>query len=149
MRLPMVKQTLMQNFLLSNNANNQLPQECRVAKACGRSATKNVNVYYPTIGGCVWKTDETDNATAIAPVTTNDDEFKIYPVPSIDKTITIFNPNTTAVFLKIYDLSGREVFTHLAEQGSFEVNLTGLESGMYLAHYNIGEQQKTKRIVLQ
>jgi hypothetical protein len=70
-------------------------------------------------------------------------------VPAVNKTLNIYSPYAKPIFIKIYDISGREVFTYLAEQGSFAVELNGLQAGMYIARYTINENQKAKRIILQ
>jgi hypothetical protein len=121
----------------------------KTQNGCGYSSSIYRNLYRAPIGGCVWKTDETDNTTDIAAVEPTDDDLKLYPVPAVNKTLNIYSPYAKPIFIKIYDISGREVFTYLAEQGSFAVELNGLQAGMYIARYTINENQKAKRIILQ
>jgi hypothetical protein len=86
----------------------------------------------------------------------NDIAFTAYPNPvNDDRTLKINFNNTstnTKSTLEIYNIAGQSVFkTEISSKQSIlkEVNLSSLNSGIYMMKFNSGSYQKTKKLILQ
>jgi glycosidase len=79
----------------------------------------------------------------------------VYPNPATDALTIRFNlSQPVAVSLKLYDISGQEVFRHEAgtmAAGSQELNLflDGLAAGIYLARLQHGQQIKHTKVMVR
>jgi len=105
------------------------------ASNCGVSLTTNIH---------------TINDLNEAQVTTlsSDSTMIISPNPSKSyTTITINRTDLNISKIELYDLSGRfvrsfEISTAIYPKNSFEIDLTGIESGLYILHLLTAENQK-------
>jgi len=79
----------------------------------------------------------------------------VYPNPATEALTIRFNlPQPTAVSLKLYDITGQEVFRHEAgtmTAGSQEYTLLldGLSAGIYLARLQHGQQIQTTKVMVR
>jgi hypothetical protein len=81
--------------------------------------------------------------------------WTLAPNPASNSTRLTLNTNGRAdVHMKMYDLLGKEVrdlYHGELARGSFnlDINLNGLESGMYLIKANVNDQQITERLIVE
>lgn len=85
--------------------------------------------------------------------TTNDLEgFLMYPNPS-KGNLTISLPTSEKVSVDLFDLRGRNVYQNNFEaQGALftkELDLTSIQSGVYIINVKAGEKQISKRIIIE
>ncbi len=89
--------------------------------------------------------DELDNAVS----------FAVFPNPSLDKKISLVydvkNSNSNEIL--IYDLKGNLVFQQTVENNTGfanqEINLSNLQSGVYIVHFIAGTSTATKKLILK
>lgn len=74
--------------------------------------------------------------------------FKMYPNPAKDFTTIELPSHTDNVGIQIYDVSGRKVKETILSATDNKVDLSGLNSGMYLMHIKTIEGQGTKALVV-
>lgn len=93
--------------------------------------------------------------TGVNELTANDvNGFETYPNPATGSSqITIQMGSNAWVDLKLYDVFGREVKSVLSERlaagnHSLTVDVSGLESGIYYYHLNIGGKKYTHKLML-
>lgn len=85
----------------------------------------------------------------------NQVSFGVYPNPSSDKRISIVYDGANANAnnnVSIYSLTGAKVFDRKLENNGFtntDLNLSDLNSGVYILKFQSGEYSTTKKIVLQ
>ncbi|MBD3583477.1 T9SS type A sorting domain-containing protein [Flavobacterium selenitireducens] len=85
----------------------------------------------------------------------NNVSFGVYPNPSSDKRINIIYDGATANAnnnVSIYSLTGAKVFDRKLDNNGFanaELNLSNLNSGVYILKFQSGDYSTTKKIVLQ
>lgn len=79
--------------------------------------------------------------------------FKIYPNPSVNKTVTISydyaNSDSNTNSVAIYSLTGSKVFETKMEENSKTLNLSDLASGVYIMKLNSGDTVTSKKLVLK
>ncbi|MEM6686269.1 MAG: T9SS type A sorting domain-containing protein, partial [Bacteroidota bacterium] len=76
------------------------------------------------------------------------DEFVIYPNPTNGNTVYINTKNNAEVTsVKIFDIAGKQII-QLANPNR-EINVQGLQQGMYVLQLAIGNQTITKKLIKQ
>jgi hypothetical protein len=80
-------------------------------------------------------------------------DFAIYPNPNNGSFAVTFASSTqNNVGITVYDVRGREVFTNkYANPGAFtgNVNLTGVQAGIYLVNVQDGDRKEVRKVVVQ
>jgi Secretion system C-terminal sorting domain len=81
------------------------------------------------------------------------DLFKIYPNPSVNKTVTISYDNNISGndknSVEIYNLSGAKVFEAQMEENTKTLNLSELAAGVYILKLQSRDNATTKKLVLK
>ncbi len=108
---------------------------------CTNTATKLVTV--STCGGGIGIEEYT-------PV----EEISIYPNPTTGIfTISILNAGFNQIWITVFDITGKEVFSATDKNTSAEykkqINLGNLTSGMYYVRLYTGTDVKTKKLIIQ
>ena len=83
--------------------------------------------------------------------------FGIYPNPSTNKQVTLLvdlkNAQENNGIVSFYDVTGRKVYeTEISKQQGFfkkEINLSQLQSGMYIVNIKVGSFTESKKLVLK
>ena len=70
----------------------------------------------------------------------------IYPNPVDD--ILYFKSNELIEEIKIYDLTGKQLYTKIPNSNDFSVDLSDLSPGKYLVYVNQGDQSIVERIII-
>ena len=90
---------------------------------------------------------------ALANDTFSFENFSLYPNPNDGSFNIKFNSNSNKnIKVAVYDMRGREIFTKSYQNsGLFEQNLqlSNVQSGIYLVNIQDGEQKMVKKIVVQ
>jgi len=74
-------------------------------------------------------------------------ELNIYPNPATD-FITIDGISDNAQ-LTIRDVNGKIVYTQLVSSGSYNISISSLSKGIYIAQITVGEELYTQRLIKQ
>lgn len=77
-----------------------------------------------------------------------DKEVAIYPNPT-SNSLTIELPTATENPIQIFDIAGKLVKELNSKQTYFQADLSNMENGVYLIHFDFKGQKITKRIVIQ
>lgn len=77
--------------------------------------------------------------------------FKVFPNPSVNKTVTISLENTFSdkTEISIFSLTGAKVFETKLEENTKTLQLSELASGVYILKLNSGNTITTKKLVLK
>ncbi|WP_274476413.1 T9SS type A sorting domain-containing protein [Mangrovimonas aestuarii] len=110
------------------------------------SSTGGVSFTFENVTTTLGIEDVTENIT-----------FGMYPNPSLDKQVNlVYDVNTLESDknkVAIYDITGAEVFrTQLSNNSGFyskRLNLSNLQSGVYMVHFTSGNASITKKLVLK
>ena len=134
--------SLRQFSTVVNGLNTSQPYFCRF-----KVDTRN-GIYY---GNVVWFYSD---STLQNIVTLSNGGMKIYPNPANNHfTLEYFNPQPGNVSFKIYDLSGRVLreieLVGLHEHIKAEIDLSEIESGVYLLSMRSGSAVETRKFVVQ
>ncbi len=151
----------------------ELPRECYYARE-GVNSVKYLfaktkyprAIYFGTYGRGIFMdttyvtdhVNEVSNPEDYAGITTvdNGDNFmNIYPNPAIDRaTIDLGVVNSGNAVIKIYDISGKLVFTEslgYLNEGihQYSVNCSKFNRGMYLVNIVIGKESATSKLIVR
>ena len=74
-------------------------------------------------------------------------QFKVYPNPC-NKQITI-ETNQNRFTYSIYDLSGQKIMDNQSENSSEKIDLSLIQSGIYVVKVNYGDQSSQQQILIK
>lgn len=131
----------------------------------GAGNSSNTNYYsvldeHPATGINYYRIKQIDfdgmySYSLIKPAEVTSSSFIVFPNPAAETVNIAYNavqPQTSLGLIKIYNLLGSEVATKqvamLAGTNTYQLDLAGLNNGLYLIVFNNGLQQFTSRIVV-
>ncbi|MCB9014412.1 MAG: cadherin domain-containing protein [Lentimicrobiaceae bacterium] len=79
-------------------------------------------------------------------------QYNVYPNPSSNGQFTVeFSSLTNPAEIKVFDLSGRVVFSETSEQSNLKqaIDLSNMNTGMYLLRISDGTNTKTTKLIKQ
>ena len=76
------------------------------------------------------------------------DNYKIYPNPAHD-SITINSENGPVLGVRIFDVSGREVFNQKANAANVSFDISDLPSGVYLINVTTNKGENIDKLVIE
>lgn len=80
----------------------------------------------------------------------NNNSFSIYPNPSVNKNVTVaLNSTIENANVSVYSITGAKVFETSLTSNNQELNLSSLNSGIYLVRVEAGKYTEVKRLVIQ
>src|SRR5690606_16743883 len=80
----------------------------------------------------------------------NNSSFAIYPNPTANKNVTVaLNNITEKATVSVYSITGAKVFETALTANAQELNLSTLNSGIYLVRVEAGNNAEVKRLVIQ
>ena len=80
----------------------------------------------------------------------NNSSFAIYPNPTANKNVTVaLNNITEKATVSVYSITGAKVFETTLTANAQELNLSTLNSGIYLVRVEAGNNAEVKRLVIQ
>ncbi len=74
-------------------------------------------------------------------------KFDVFPNPS-HGIFNITNHQTDAYDIKVYDISGKMVFESCMDENQKQIDLTGLQKGMYILHLSNDKHQFRKEVII-
>jgi len=77
-----------------------------------------------------------------------ENNFKLYPNPSKGEAINISSNNNSDFEVSIFNMLGKEVLTKNVK-ASTKLNISNLQSGVYLVKMTQGSQSSTKKLIVQ
>ncbi len=105
-----------------------------------------------------WRTDGTTDGEVTEfdmPVHFTDGDFGIYPNPAVDLiTLDLATEQDVQAEVRIFDISGRAIHTEqvqllAGQRNRHDMQLTNLNSGIYIVQLRNGSRIMTRRLVLQ
>lgn len=89
------------------------------------------------------------NLLSVNPVSQNA-SFAIYPNPSADKNVTVtLNNLTEKASISVYSITGAKVFETALTANTQELNLSALNSGMYIVRVEAGNYTDTQKLIIR
>lgn len=80
----------------------------------------------------------------------NNKSFSIYPNPSADKNVTVaLNNLTEKANINIYSITGAKVFETAITSNTQQLNLSALNSGMYIVRVEAGNYTDTQKLIIR
>lgn len=86
--------------------------------------------------------------TTLSNISFERNNFKLYPNPSKGETINISSNKNTDFEVTIFNMLGKEVLTKNVK-ASTKLNVSNLQSGVYLVRMTQGNQSSTKKLIIQ
>ncbi|HYG14938.1 MAG TPA: T9SS type A sorting domain-containing protein [Bacteroidia bacterium] len=82
--------------------------------------------------------------------TVNEQNINVYPNPSGGLFTVDFNFDETPAQMQVMDVTGKQVYNRHINSGSdAEINLTGLDKGIYLLHLTTAKGVETKKLIVK
>ncbi|RDI16096.1 T9SS type A sorting domain-containing protein [Flavobacterium sp. AG291] len=79
----------------------------------------------------------------------NKTTFGIFPNPSVDGNVTINNNLEANGTVNVFTLTGANVFSSILNQGTQNLNLSGLSAGMYIVKVESGNYSESKKLIIK
>lgn len=74
--------------------------------------------------------------------------FDVFPNPS-NGIVNIQTDQTETYTIKVYDISGKMVFENCMDENQKQIDLTGVEKGMYILHFSNDKHQFRKELIIR
>jgi hypothetical protein len=111
------------------------------------AATDLVGFITERVNGYSVQARDRSDVSTLSNDTFETNTFKIYPNPATGNTVNIVSSNGDAVNVVIYSTLGQKVLTATALTN--ELNVSSLDSGMYIVRISQGEATQTRKLVIK
>jgi hypothetical protein len=132
------------DFMQVNNDTLKLRWDTKLLAAVIKVVARDTN-------GCKSDTADFTVWTIIDAVDEINSSISVYPVPTSNNDVFIFNHNTAieGAVVKVIDASGRQVLTidNTLQEGENRVDISTLSSGIYYLHLLMDDKQSTHKII--
>ncbi len=73
----------------------------------------------------------------------------IYPNPVTNGMLNVYNPSETNAQLSVFDISGKKIANLALQNGRNTLDISGFNVGIYILHYNYGNEEIVKKFVVR